>query len=230
MKNIKIKVISAVLASIFVVASVPEIVKAEPKTINYVADGDMRSIDIMEIATALGANVENNNGNIKININGKDVSFNENGSFISIDGQVIALKVEEVEVFNSNDKYKLPIPKKIKNDDGIFLVPVEILNEYLGLEYDDNGVIINENNEVLEETPIEDATINTWDENIENSTWENDQYSNTIQNEIQDAGIIETQDAGQDTGAVGTPDTEVSETPEEENSFIPEIESDETLE
>ena len=163
MKNIKVKVISAVMASMFLIYAIPDIVKAEPITVNYTNDEGVQSVDIIELASALGENIENTDGNIKVNINGKIITFNENGSFIYIDGEVTALEVEEVEIIDSNDKYKLPLPKKIKNDKGLYLISRDIVEDYLGLECNDDGIIINKDDDSA------DTEINDSQEEVDNS-------------------------------------------------------------
>ena len=142
MRKNKCKIIGVVIIFLFTLTSIPLVSKAKTITISYKDNNGIKCVNIEELAKAMKSEVKRDKDKITITINGKVISFKENDSFIAIDGQVIAMKTESKQIEGSKESFNLPIPQKIVKDGEGYLIPIDILEKYMGIKGTENGVII----------------------------------------------------------------------------------------
>ena len=106
-----------------------------------------KSINIIELAKGLDVKVEKDVSTVEglwetsfyINLNGKGILIYPESQYLFIDGQTVPYKTKTVTDFTSKVDFKLPIPTTPQKDGEGFLVPINVLEEYVGLKFTDKG-------------------------------------------------------------------------------------------
>ena len=125
-----------------------------------------KSINIIELAKGLDVKVEKDVSTVKglwetsfyINLNGKGILIYPESQYLFIDGQTVPYKTKTVTDFTSKIDFKLPIPTTPQKDGEGFLIPINVLEEYVGLKFTDKGYELPKKEEDKVEEEKETAT------------------------------------------------------------------------
>lgn len=155
--NIKKKIISYIISSVFIFTSVPIVVNAEVITVDTTEVLEKKYVSLADLTTAYdGTIIDNSDVNIMIyNINGKSITVNSKSAFVSVDNNLIPLETKEI------DGIIVPnfTPEKPTADTGEILFPVSIIEDYVGIKCTDEGFTI-----TMQEVDEEEST-ETYDTN-----------------------------------------------------------------
>ena len=118
-----------------------------------------KSINIIELAKGLDVKVERDVSTVEglwetsfyMNLNGKGILIYPESQYLFIDGQTVPYKTKTVTDFTSKVDFKLPIPTTPQKDGEGFLIPIDVLEEYVGLKFTDKGYELPKKEEKIEE-------------------------------------------------------------------------------
>lgn len=164
-----------------------------------------KSINIIELAKGLDIKVERDVSTVKglwetsfyINLNGKGILIYPESQYLFIDGQTVPYKTKTVTDFTSKIDFKLPIPTTPQKDGEGFLIPINVLEEYVGLKFTDKGYELPKKEEKKEEK-IEEEKETTTEKQSEGSTTSRNQGGTS--GGSQNQGSSGTNNSGGNTG------------------------------
>ena len=150
------------------------------KTIN-----EVKYVNIIELAKLKGGQIIETEDEVfgkgyTIYLNGKLIDLYENANYFYIDGRLTTYSSERVNVDNMD--FKLPVLQKPQKEGNDFLLPVDIVENKLGIKCSDEGVVINKENKNNNKENIENLKENN--KNINNTTSNNTIITDNIQTAI----------------------------------------------
>ena len=120
------------------------IIKADviTKTIPYVDDNGVKSVNIEDLARASKGTVIENEESIDILINDTILSIYPEKGAAFLDGDLIPLKTKTVIDNATGETFEFPICEKITENNGGHLIPVSVVSKSFGIEGEETGYVI----------------------------------------------------------------------------------------
>ena len=142
-KKKKLKSIIMVLALSMIISMTPNVKSYASNIIKFKEVDGQKCVNIVDYAKAMGAKVDVNGDETYIFMNGKGINIYENEPFIYVNGNIVALKTEKVTDYHTGEEFDFPMPQKpVKDENGGFLIPVDVMKEQLGVKVTDEGLVV----------------------------------------------------------------------------------------
>ena len=163
-KIIYITTISLILSLISVVDA-----KADTTIIPYKDAYGQQSINIVDLAKAMGAEVTENAGTVEglwdtsifIYLNGKGIYIYPDAKFLYINGNIVPLVTETLVDSISGEEFNWPVATAPQKDGEGFLIPMSIMEEYFDIKGTDKGVEVSE--KVIDDNKTKNEEISNGD-------------------------------------------------------------------
>ncbi|HBH1544198.1 TPA: S-layer protein [Clostridioides difficile] len=121
-------------------------INAEEITLKTTADKEIKIFDLADKLGQKGTKVESEKygSGYSLNLNDNLFTFYENSPYVYVNGYMLPIKTKKIKDSVSKEEFNFPDDsQKLKKDGDDFLIPKEILVNYLGFKEDNNGIKIN---------------------------------------------------------------------------------------
>ncbi|HGS8931793.1 TPA: S-layer protein [Clostridioides difficile] len=121
-------------------------INAEEITIKPTVDKEIKIFDLANKLGQKGTKVESEKygSGYSLNLNDNLFTFYENSPYVYVNGYMLPIKTKKIKDSVSKEEFNIPDDdQKLKKDGDDFLIPKEILVNYLGFKEDNNGIKIN---------------------------------------------------------------------------------------
>ncbi|MBY1346232.1 S-layer protein [Clostridioides difficile] len=121
-------------------------INAEEITIKPTVNKEIKIFDLADKLGQKGTKVESEKygSGYSLNLNDNLFTFYENSPYVYVNGYMLPIKTKKIKDSVSKEEFNIPDDdQKLKKDGDDFLIPKEILVNYLGFKEDNNGIKIN---------------------------------------------------------------------------------------
>ncbi|HBG1535178.1 TPA: S-layer protein [Clostridioides difficile] len=150
-------------------------INAEEITIKPTVNKEIKIFDLADKLGQKGTKVESEKygSGYSLNLNDNLFTFYENSPYVYVNGYMLPIKTKKIKDSVSKEEFNIPDDdQKLKKDGDDFLIPKEILVNYLGFKEDNNGIKINAIN-VKDQDKKEEEDKNDVDLSVSNEVFRN---------------------------------------------------------
>lgn len=121
-------------------------------TIPYKEAYGQKSVNVVDLAKAMKAEIKQNGKGIEIFMNGKGLTVYPDHKYVYVNGNLTPLKTEKVKDYDTGVEFDFPIGETPTKDGEGYLIPMNILETHFGIKGTEEGISVETPKQVKDET------------------------------------------------------------------------------